>query len=139
MHLRVVIFLIVAAISASAIFAQGTNQPTVDELVAKNVEAKGGAAALKSLQTLRSTGKLLVQQGQIELGYLQTKKSPDEVRTEGSLQGMTQIQAYDGKEGWRVSPFFGRKDRSEEHTSELQSPMYLVCRLLLEKKNTKPH
>src|SRR5437762_11055167 len=26
-------------------------------------------------------------------------------------------------------------DRSEEHTSELQSPMYLVCRLLLEKKN----
>src|SRR5437762_4744770 len=27
-----------------------------------------------------------------------------------------------------------RADRSEEHTSELQSPMYLVCRLLLEKK-----
>src|SRR5436189_4910813 len=27
-------------------------------------------------------------------------------------------------------------DRSEEHTSELQSPMYLVCRLLLEKKKT---
>src|SRR5437762_5819723 len=26
-------------------------------------------------------------------------------------------------------------NRSEEHTSELQSPMYLVCRLLLEKKN----
>src|ERR1017187_9749616 len=26
--------------------------------------------------------------------------------------------------------------RSEEHTSELQSPMYLVCRLLLEKKRT---
>src|SRR5437762_11035764 len=33
--------------------------------------------------------------------------------------------------------------RSEEHTSELQSPMYLVCRLLLEKKkkknNKRPH
>src|SRR5437879_10282065 len=28
--------------------------------------------------------------------------------------------------------------RSEEHTSELQSPMYLVCRLLLDKKNG-PH
>src|SRR5437879_11228361 len=27
--------------------------------------------------------------------------------------------------------------RSEEHTSELQSPMYLVCRLLLEKKKNK--
>src|SRR3712207_7126566 len=30
----------------------------------------------------------------------------------------------------------GREDRSEEHTSELQSRQYLVCRLLLEKKNT---
>src|SRR5437764_9995880 len=28
------------------------------------------------------------------------------------------------------------EQRSEEHTSELQSPMYLVCRLLLEKKKT---
>src|SRR5437762_8884167 len=27
-----------------------------------------------------------------------------------------------------------KRNRSEEHTSELQSPMYLVCRLLLEKK-----
>src|SRR5437764_8373250 len=31
---------------------------------------------------------------------------------------------------------FTPADRSEEHTSELQSPMYLVCRLLLEKKKT---
>src|SRR5437764_14961065 len=30
----------------------------------------------------------------------------------------------------------GVTERSEEHTSELQSPMYLVCRLLLEKKKT---
>src|SRR5690348_17929508 len=31
----------------------------------------------------------------------------------------------------------GARGRSEEHTSELQSPVHLVCRLLLEKKNTK--
>src|SRR5436189_5887402 len=31
----------------------------------------------------------------------------------------------------------GNMYRSEEHTSELQSPMYLVCRLLLEKKKQK--
>src|SRR5437762_11282778 len=38
-----------------------------------------------------------------------------------------------------ASPFWQltRVDRSEEHTSELQSPMYLVCRLLLEKKKKK--
>src|SRR5256885_6964647 len=36
--------------------------------------------------------------------------------------------AHDGTRGERVAP------RSEEHTSELQSPCNLVCRLLLEKK-----
>src|SRR2546425_7009218 len=33
--------------------------------------------------------------------------------------------------------YWGRGRRSEEHTSELQSLAYLVCRLLLEKKKTK--
>jgi hypothetical protein len=100
-----------AALFASTLVAQDKSQPTVDELVAKNIEAKGGATALNDLQTLRTTGKLLVPiQGQIELSYVQIKKQPDEVRTEASIQGMTQIQAYDGKEGWKISPFFGRKD-----------------------------
>src|SRR5687767_15662506 len=36
------------------------------------------------------------------------------------------------------SPYVGTGMRSEEHTSELQSLAYLVCRLLLEKKKTNP-
>src|SRR5256885_9809071 len=35
----------------------------------------------------------------------------------------------------RLHPFLCEHERSEEHTSELQSPCNLVCRLLLEKKN----
>src|SRR3712207_8592137 len=38
----------------------------------------------------------------------------------------------DGIGGW--NRIYGRRGRSEEHTSELQSRQYLVCRLLLEKK-----
>ena len=111
MHSRLIFPFIFGALIASVAFGQDKSQPTVDELVSKNIEAKGGATALRDLQSLRLTGKLLVQQGgEIELGYLEIKKRPDEVRTEASLQGMTQIQAYDGKEGWKVSPFFGRKD-----------------------------
>src|SRR5256885_12860487 len=41
------------------------------------------------------------------------------------------VQAL-GIEQMRIGP---QIDRSEEHTSELQSPCNLVCRLLLEKKN----
>src|SRR5437660_4796827 len=37
----------------------------------------------------------------------------------------------------RLSGLDGRAERSEEHTSELQSRGHLVCRLLLEKKKTK--
>src|SRR5690348_17778082 len=36
-----------------------------------------------------------------------------------------------------INPYAGK--RSEEHTSELQSPVHLVCRLLLEKKNKNPY
>jgi hypothetical protein len=110
MHLDSRIIVVFAALIASVSFAEDKNAPSADELVSKNIEAKGGADALRALQSLKLTGKMLVQQGQIELAYLQTKKRPEEVRTEASLQGMTQIQAYDGKEGWKVSPFFGRKD-----------------------------
>src|SRR5690348_17525483 len=35
----------------------------------------------------------------------------------------------------RIGRRRGRRCRSEEHTSELQSPVHLVCRLLPEKKN----
>src|SRR2546426_6226989 len=42
------------------------------------------------------------------------------------------LQGPDGLRG--ASARLGRRCRSEEHTSELQSPCNLVCRLLLEKK-----
>src|SRR3712207_7298036 len=42
---------------------------------------------------------------------------------------------HQGAERWRGGrTLAGRSGRSEEHTSELQSRQYLVCRLLLEKK-----
>jgi hypothetical protein len=110
MHLRLLIAFIFAGLVVSDAFAQDKSQPTVDELVAKNIEAKGGASALRGLASLRLSGKMLVQGGQIQFAYQQVKKRPEDVRTEASLQGMTQIEAYDGKEGWRVSPFFGRRD-----------------------------
>src|SRR6059058_5045050 len=110
MVLRLLIAFICAPLLVSQGLAQEKSQLTADELVGKNIEAKGGASALRDLATLRLTGKLLVQEGQIQLAFLQLKKRPDDVRTEASLQGMTQIEAYDGKEGWKVSPFFGRKD-----------------------------
>ena len=83
---------------------------TATELVAKNVEAKGGAAALQAVKSLRREGRLVVNGGQFVLQVVETKQRPDSIRTEVSLQGLTQVQAYDGKDGWRIDPFGGRKD-----------------------------
>jgi len=123
MHLRFVITLSLLAIATHVVSAQEKNAPTVDQLVSKNIEAKGGADALRELQSLRLTGKLLVQEGQVQLAYAQTKKRPGEIRTEASLQGMTQIEAYDGKEGWKVSPFSGRKDPERMSADDVKALM----------------
>lgn len=120
MHLRFVIALVSAALIAPAL-AQDLKGPTLDELVTKNIEAKGGSDALHALQSVRLTGKMLVNQGQIEFAYLQTKKRPGEVRTEATLQGMTMVQACDGKEGWKISPFQGRKDPEKMSADDLKS------------------
>jgi hypothetical protein len=83
---------------------------TADELVAKNVAAKGGADRLNAIHSLRLSGKLRVQGDALELGYVTLLKRPDSIRYEAEIQGLTQVQAYDGTQAWQISPFQGRKD-----------------------------
>ncbi|MDR3389447.1 MAG: hypothetical protein P4L92_20575 [Rudaea sp.] len=85
---------------------------TVDELVAKNAAARGGLDKIQAIKTLKLDGKLRFTGGfgSIELGFVQYKKAPDAVRTEATVQGLTQVQTWDGKEAWQISPFQGRKD-----------------------------
>src|SRR3712207_7042289 len=64
--------------------------------------------------------------GTLLCGDLFTHAGAVPALTEGDVVG----PAMDGERVFRAST------RSEEHTSELQSRQYLVCRLLLEKKNT---
>src|SRR5574341_2360810 len=59
-------------------------------------------------------------------------RRPDEYFFSSELDHVSGFRAVQGT--WIYYPHFGR---SEEHTSELQSPTNLVCRLLLEKKKNK--
>ena len=102
MRLFAVVVLLAAASSAFAY--------TADELAAKNVAAKGGADKLAALQSLRLSGKILVNGDTLQLGYVATVARPDSVRIEATLQGLTLVQAYDGTQGWKINPFQGRKD-----------------------------
>src|SRR5256885_12142390 len=57
-------------------------------------------------------------------------------RSDGLLEPGAQVELRAvAEEPRRLGDVGAREQRSEEHTSELQSPCNLVCRLLLEKKN----
>jgi hypothetical protein len=83
---------------------------TADELATKNVEAKGGIDKLHAIQSLRLSGRMRVEHDTIELGFVAYVKRPGSIRYEASLQGLTQVQAYDGTQAWQINPFQGRKD-----------------------------
>ena len=95
-------------LAAGLLFACLAQAQTVEEIIAKNIQARGGEDKLKSFQTVRLTGKLTI--GGFHAGYLQETKRGNKVREEFIIQGMAQTRAYDGKTAWQVSPFEGRKD-----------------------------
>jgi hypothetical protein len=81
---------------------------TAEELINKNIEAKGGMDKIKAIKTWRMTGKLIG--GGITATSGQENMRPNLVRETFSLQGMTAVQAYDGSAAWQIRPFSGRKD-----------------------------
>jgi hypothetical protein len=81
---------------------------TADELIAKNIQARGGLEKMKAIHSIRMTG--LFDSGGFKAEVGQESKRPDLVRQTFVVQGMTQITAYDGSTGWQINPFGGRKD-----------------------------
>ncbi len=95
-------------ISAIAFLAPAARAQSADEIIAKNIQAKGGLEKLRAVNSRIETVKF--SSGSFKADVREINKRPSEVRNEFILQGMTQIQAYDGKVGWRLSPFGGRLD-----------------------------
>jgi hypothetical protein len=110
-------FLLVSA--AMGFFSFAASAQTVDETIAKNIQAKGGAYKLKSVRSIRTTAKF--SQGSFRAEFRQENKRADKVREELIIQGLAQVQAYDGKTGWQISPFGGRKDPELLSQDDLKS------------------
>src|SRR3712207_8067898 len=58
-----------------------------------------------------------------------------QVPAELVIDHSVQVDAFGSRDAFAINAQRESRRRSEEHTSELQSRQYLVCRLLLEKKN----
>ena len=82
---------------------------TADEVIAKYIEAIGGREKLDSVKSMRMTGKSLAGGG-MEVPVTIEFKRPNKMRVEFTVQGMTGVQAFDGKTGWFIMPFMGKTD-----------------------------
>ena len=94
---------------------------TADDIIAKYVTTVGGMEKIQAVTTLRRVGKF-TGGGGFEAGVVQESKRPNKVREEFFFQGMTGVNAYDGKTGWKIEPWQGKKDAealSEEEMKQI--------------------
>jgi hypothetical protein len=85
---------------------------TTEELVNRNIQAKGGLEKIRAAKTRLTTGKVRGSgRRRVSVAaFKQMNMRPNLVRNNLTLQGMTAVQAYDGSAGWQTQPFRGRKD-----------------------------
>ena len=100
------VLIVLVAVSFLTLIARAQ---TAEELVNRNIQAKGGLEKIKAIKSLRMTGKLSAGGG-FTAAVTQENERPDRVRETFSLQGMTAVQAYDGATAWQIQPFGGHKD-----------------------------
>ncbi|HJR59270.1 MAG TPA: hypothetical protein VJ813_07730 [Vicinamibacterales bacterium] len=89
-----------AAILAAALLAAApaVHAQTADEIVAKNIEAKGGVATLKATTSVRASGKGTMQGA--EISFTASTKRPYSFRNEMDMAGQKMIRAFDGETLW---------------------------------------
>jgi hypothetical protein len=98
-----------AVFALALALAPAASAQTVDEIITRHIAARGGMEKIKAIQTVRMTGKMTVGPG-FEAPMVMEMSRPDKMKMQFTIQGMTGVQAYDGKVGWSVMPFMGKKD-----------------------------
>jgi hypothetical protein len=108
-------------IAVLALCAVSVSAQTADEIVDRYLKTIGGMDRIQAVQTLRRTGRFKGGGG-FEAGLVEENKRRGMVRQEFSVQGLTGITAYDGKTGWKIEPWQGKKDAeplSEEEMKQI--------------------
>lgn len=110
----VIVVVTLAGLSLAA-YAQ-----TADEIVAKSIQAEGGMARLKAIQTARVSGYAEAPGMRAEI--VEVKKRPNRIRREFDFgRGATGLEVYDGQKGWQVSP--GKADPETVAGDDLKTLM----------------
>jgi outer membrane lipoprotein-sorting protein len=83
---------------------------TLDEILAKHLEAKGGEK-WKATQSMRITARIVTQG--IELPMTMVTKRPNLMRQDMTYQGVSIVQAFDGTTAWAINPMQGSSEPQE--------------------------
>jgi outer membrane lipoprotein-sorting protein len=111
-----------AIAALSCLGAVAAPAQTVDEIVAKNTAARGGAAAWRAVQSMGFAGRMELGQGLLVPFRLELKR-PRRMRLEFEFDGKTAVQTYDGTTGWKLSPHLGRESPEPLSEAELASAL----------------
>ena len=101
-------------------FAASAFAQNADEIIAKYVKTIGGMDKLQAVKTIRTTAKF-TGGGGFEAVIITENKRPNKTRENFMLQGMTGISAFDGKIGWKIEPWEGKKDAESMSEEELKA------------------
>jgi outer membrane lipoprotein-sorting protein len=93
------LLMIATLISLQALQAFGQNAPSVDEIVGKNINARGGMAKITAIKTLRAT--YASEEDGKPVRLVELHKRPDKLRRNISTGGNTIVFAYDGTTAWQ--------------------------------------
>ncbi len=110
--------LLLAAAFAAA-FAAHASAQTADEIVDKFIKTVGGMEKIQAVKSLRRTGKFSGGGG-FEAALVEENRRPNLVRQEFVIQGMTGVTAYDGRTGWKIEPWGGKKDAEALSEEEMK-------------------
>src|SRR5438874_13379319 len=92
----------IAACVGSLLLASAAAAQTVDDIVAKNLQARGGADKIKAVQTLKMTAKLNSQG--MDLPMTLYAKRPNLTRKELTLGAQKMLFVFDGTDAWHNNP-----------------------------------
>lgn len=83
------------------------SSPSVDDIVAAHLAARGGKERLQALRSIRETGTLTASDGRVARIVREIER-PGLFRLEFTYQGTTSVFAHDGKSGWQIAPLQGQ-------------------------------
>ncbi len=93
---------------------------TADEIVNKYIKTVGGMEKIEAVKSIRRTGKVIAGGG-FEIPIVEENKRPNLVRQDVTIQGLVGTSAYDGKTGWKIQPWQGKKDAETMGEGELKA------------------